>query len=135
MTNQPIFLYVEDDPMSRLVMQIIIERGLGYEYLTIFEDSHHFMERVVTLPHKPDVVFLDIHVQPHSGFQMLDMLRQHPDYADAIVVALTASVMNEEIELLKEAGFNSVLAKPLDQARFPELLDQILAGEAIWYIN
>jgi CheY-like chemotaxis protein len=129
-----VFLYVEDEPMSRMVMQMLMVRGLGYKNLTIFENSEYFIERLETLEQKPDVFFLDIHMQPYSGFDMLAMLRAHPDYADACVIALTASVMNEEVDLLRQSGFNGAISKPIDQLLFPELLEQILHGEEVWNI-
>jgi CheY-like chemotaxis protein len=51
------------------------------------------------------------------------------------VVALTASVMNEEVERLKKAGFNGVLAKPIDQQAFPGVITRILNGEHIWNVH
>ena len=35
------FLYVEDDPLSREIMQMILG-GLGYSPLTVFENSADF---------------------------------------------------------------------------------------------
>jgi two-component system, cell cycle response regulator DivK len=135
MTTKPVFLYVEDDLVSRSIMQMLLCRVLGYDQVTIFADSADFMSKVEALPTKPDVIFLDIHVHPHNGFQMLDMLRSHEQYKDTSVVALTASVMNEEVEQLHNAGFDGGIAKPLDQARFPDLLQQILRKEKIWQIR
>jgi two-component system, cell cycle response regulator DivK len=135
MTTNPVFLYVEDDVISRSIMQTLLCRVLKYDHVTIFADSADFMSKVEALPAKPDVIFLDIHVYPHNGFQMLDMLRSHEDYKDTSVVALTASVMNEEVEQLHNAGFDGGIAKPLDQSRFPDLLQRILRKEKIWQIR
>lgn len=135
MTSDPVFLYVEDDAVSRSIMQMLLTRVIGYDKITIFADSDRFMEKVEALPAKPDVIFLDIHVQPHSGFEMLEMLRSHEAYKDTSIVALTASVMNEEVEQLHNAGFDGGIAKPLDQSRFPDLLQRILAKEKIWHIR
>jgi hypothetical protein len=49
-------------------------------------------------------------------------------------VALTASVMNEEVHKLREAGFHSVIAKPIDVDTFPDLLHRIVGGETVWRI-
>jgi CheY-like chemotaxis protein len=51
-----------------------------------------------------------------------------------MVMALTASVMNEEINKLREAGFDGVLGKPLSFHTFPDTLRRILAGERIWTV-
>ena len=128
-------LYVEDDPGSRKVMQWLVSRVEDRVQLHIFEDSTDFLEQVDSLDFEPDIFFLDIHVLPHDGFQLLEMIRNHPVHLDKTVIAITASVMNEEINKLKEVGFDGVLAKPLNFQTFPATLDRILAGEKIWIVK
>ncbi len=135
MIDNPIFVYVEDDPLSRQVMQMLLVRALGYKQLTILEDSTDFMQRVEALAPRPNVFFLDIHMQPLNGFSMLDMLRQHDAFRSAVVIAATASVMNEEVNRLRTAGFNGVIAKPVIQREFPGILKRILAGQEVWTIK
>mgnify|MGYP001556772648 CR=1 FL=1 len=135
MCDHPAVLYVEDEPFSRQVMQMLLVRGLGFKHVTIFEDSTDFMTRVENLALKPNLIMLDIHMQPFDGFKMLHLLREHHDYRQARIVAVTASVMNEEIELLKSAGFDGGIGKPIDQNFLPEFLDRILNGEQIWHVT
>lgn len=132
--EKPTFLYVEDDEMSRTVMEMILKRMLGYTDLAMLEDSANFIERVDSLGFNPDVFFLDIHMEPYTGFDMLEMLRGHPDYQDATVIALTASVMNEEVQRLRDAGFDGAIAKPIDQKTFGRTVERILNGESVWRI-
>jgi CheY-like chemotaxis protein len=127
------FLYVEDDAISRTVMEMLVMK-FGEADLTLFEDSADFLTRLENLPSIPNIIFLDIHIKPYSGFDMLRMIRQHTKFADSIVIALTASVMSEEIEQLKIEGFNGAIAKPLDREKFPELIGQILSSKNIWHI-
>jgi CheY-like chemotaxis protein len=132
MNDQPALLYVEDDPNSRVIMQVLLHKRMQLRHVTILEDSQDFLLRALSLDPPPDVIFLDIHVEPHNGFEMLKMLRQHPKFHNIPVVALTASVMNEEIEQLRVAGFHSCLAKPIDLSAFPDALSRIVNGESIW---
>jgi two-component system cell cycle response regulator DivK len=134
MIQQPTFLYIEDDPLSREVMAMLLQ-SLGYSQLTMFEDSVDFLARIEALPAAPDVFFLDIHMKPHNGFEMLTTLRAHPTYASKIVIAITASVMNEEVAQLREAGFNGAIGKPLDFDNFAPLMEHVLNGEAVWHIT
>lgn len=134
MSHQPAILYVEDDPQSQRLMQILLEVRMGLEHVTILEDSKNFVERVQALDPKPDLIFLDIHVKPYSGFDMLAMLRELDWIENTRVIALTASVMNEEVHQLHEAGFDGCLAKPIDLSTFPDMVARILNGEAIWRI-
>ncbi len=134
MNNFPAILYVEDDPPSREIMELLLVGQMELSNVHIFDDSKDFMPRLEKLNSKPDMILLDIHVRPYSGFEMLQMIRAHDSFRHIPVVALTASVMNEEVQQLKEAGFSGVIAKPIDMDSFPALLDRILNGEAIWSI-
>lgn len=124
---------MEDDKMSREILDFIVQ-DLGHQ-IFIFEDTTDFIQRIEMLPSKPHMVFLDIHMQPYNGFEVLAALRQHPDYQDLPIIALTASVMSEEVAQLRTAGFQSCIAKPLNFDTFPALLGRLFNGESIWTIN
>jgi two-component system, sensor histidine kinase len=134
MSSQPVLLYVEDDPLSRQVMQMLIERGLGFEHLTIFDDSNNFLPRLEALSPQPDIIFLDIHMKPYNGFEVLEMIRNHEVFYNIPVVAVTASVMSEEIDSLKDAGFDAGISKPVDQGFFSEFIYRVLQGESVWHV-
>jgi two-component system cell cycle response regulator DivK len=134
MFNEYTYIYVEDDALSREVMTMIMRNVLSVKHLTIFEDSTDFIERVKALPVQPDIFLLDIHMKPHTGFELLEMLRSEPQYQACKVIALTASVMNEEVQKLKQSGFDGAIAKPLNVRVFPQLMQRLLNGETIWHI-
>ena len=127
-------LCVEDDPSNRLVMKLLVEKTLNPKYYAIFEDSTDFLARVRKLPVRPDIILLDIHVSPFNGFQMLQMIRNDSVYFDTKVVALTASVMNEEVERLRRSGFDGAIGKPITLSTFPVVIERILNGESIWQV-
>lgn len=133
--SDPVILYFEDDPLSREVMRACLTRGMGFSNVSIFEDSADFERRLDSVGAKPDVVFLDIHIEPIDGFAMLKRIRQSATYQSTKVIALTASVMNEEVKMLRDAGFDGVIAKPLDYDVFPAVLHRILEGEQVWHIK
>ena len=135
MEIKPAVLYVEDDPQSRRLMQMLLKGRMQLPNVSLFEDSSDFLNRANALNPKPDVIFLDIHVKPHDGFEMLALLRSSDWTQNIPIVALTASVMNEEVHMLRTAGFDGCLAKPIDLDTFPETFDRILRGEVIWRIT
>lgn len=134
LSASPTVLYVEDDPHSRKLMSMLLMGRMHLQNVTILEDSHDFESRVLTLNPQPNIVFLDIHVSPITGFEMLEILRRIPAFDSTPIIALTASVMNEEVHKLRNAGFSGCLAKPLDLSTFPDTFQRILNGEAVWRI-
>jgi CheY-like chemotaxis protein len=134
MNDQPIVLYVEDDAQSRKLMNMLLKGRLKLPNVFILEDSEDFLARVNALEPKPNVIFLDIHMKPYDGFEMLEMLQQLQWTAGIPVVALTASVMNEEVRRLRIAGFSGCIAKPIDLDTFPDILARVFDGESVWRI-
>ena len=132
--QEPAILYVEDDPQSRKLMSMLLKGRMKLPHVTILEDSQDFLTHVEALDPKPDVILLDIHMKPYNGFEMISMLRELSWANDKPIVALTASVMNEEVQRLRSIGFNGCLAKPIDLETFPDTLQRILSGEIIWRI-
>lgn len=126
-------LYVEDDLLSREVMSLLLERVMGVTRLTCFEDSHNFEARLAALPYTPEVFLLDIHMQPLSGFELLKLLRADDRYRGSTIIALTASVMSNEVQELRVAGFDGLISKPINQKLFPQRLSQVLSGEDRWF--
>ncbi|MEO8611308.1 MAG: response regulator [Chloroflexota bacterium] len=134
MANSPSVLYVEDDEQSREIMYLLLAGEMGLPNVTIFPDSKDFIARLKALRPQPDIILLDIHVPPYTGFQMLEMLRRVKNFQKTPVIALTASVMNEEVAKLKTSGFNGVFPKPINQDIFPDMINRVLQGESIWRI-
>ncbi|MEP6983985.1 MAG: response regulator [Chloroflexota bacterium] len=133
-TTEPVILYVEDDPQSRKLMSMLLKGRMKLPNVTILEDSENIVANVEALNPKPDVILLDIHMKPFNGFEMLTMLREIEVLNGTPIVALTASVMNEEVQKLRSIGFNGCLYKPIDLETFPDTLERILDGETIWRI-
>lgn len=139
MNKQPLrdfsILYLEDDLASRKVMSIILERAAEVKTFAVFENSADFMVRLKNLTFKPSIFLIDIHVPPHDGFEVLRMLREDLEHRSATVIALTASVMIEEVRQLRAAGFDGAISKPIDHRKFPGLLNRIAEGESVWNIS
>ncbi len=81
---------------------------------------------------KVDLFLVDIYMPQETGFEVLKRIRTHPKLTGSKVVALTASVMYEDIRRVKAAGFDSFIGKPVRPTRFADQVRQILAGETLW---
>ncbi|HLY27648.1 MAG TPA: response regulator [Aggregatilineales bacterium] len=74
------------------------------------------------------VVFLDLEMPSLNGYNTKEMLRSH--FGNIPIIAYTVHV--SEINVVRDAGFDGFLGKPVDTARFPEQLARILRGEPVW---
>jgi len=133
-SQQPVIVYIEDDENSIIVMKMVVERVMGLPRLHVLQSRADFVEQVKELGVVPDVFLLDIHMKPYGGVELLSMLRNDPQFEASKVIALTASVTNEEVALLKRGGFDGAISKPLNIEIFPELIARIMKGEQVWHI-
>jgi CheY-like chemotaxis protein len=81
---------------------------------------------------KIDLFLLDIYMPGSTGYDVIKQIREQSNTKESIVVALTASVMYDDIRRMKEAGFDSIIGKPVRPARFGSQIRKILAGEVLW---
>jgi len=133
-SQHPVLVYVEDDENSIIVMKMVVERVMGLPKLHVLQSRSDFVEQVNELGVVPDIFLLDIHMKPYGGIELLSMLRNDSQFGVSKVIAITASVTNEEIALLKRGGFDGAIAKPLNIDAFPGLISKIMNGEQVWYI-
>ena len=134
-STPPSILCVDDDAMSRDVLRVLLETVMGFQHVSYFENSQNFMTRIYALDAVPTLIFLDIQIRPYNGYEMLSMLRNDPQFQQTTIIALTAHVMATDIAKLKEAGFSGLIGKPLNNRIFPDLVNQILAGDPVWHIT
>jgi len=134
-SQKPVLVYVEDDENSILVMKMVVERVMGLPTLYVLQSRADFVQQVKGLGVVPDVFLLDIQMRPYDGVELLSMLRGDPQFNQSKVIALTASVTNEEVSLLKSGGFAGAIAKPLNIEAFPGLIAKIIKGERVWHIT
>jgi CheY-like chemotaxis protein len=121
-------VYVEDDPLSRQVMYLTAEHVLHIKNLVIFEDSTDIVSRIRSLEKRPDIIFLDIQVRPHDGYEMVEMIRQDPELREIKVVAITASVANA-VSKLRASGFDGMINKPVNPMSLLGLIERIVRSE------
>jgi PAS domain S-box-containing protein len=118
-------LYVEDNPSNlRLVERVLAERG-GVRLVTA---THGQPVQDLVRQHRPALVLLDLHLPDVGGNEVLRRLRADPQTADLPVVVVSADATAGQIQRVLDAGATDYLTKPLDVARFLELVDQRLWG-------
>ena len=87
----------------------MLER-LGHD-VTLVEDGQQAVDWA--RDHSFDIVILDVHMPHLDGRAATRILRSREASACVPIIALTASVMPEDIAQCKEAGMDVVLGKPL----------------------
>ena len=114
MANE-LILIVEDNEKNLKLARDLLEVS-GYRVIAAADG-----ETGVTMAReqRPDVVLMDVQLPGMDGFGALAALRADPTTAELTVVAFTASVMNEDLSRIDQAGFDGYIAKPISVREFP----------------
>lgn len=119
-------LIVEDNPRNmKLVRDVLQVKGHETLEATTAEDGI-----VLAVERRPDLVLMDIQLPGMNGIDALRVLRADPATAKIPVIAVTASVMQQDRKVILEAGFDSYLGKPLNLAEFLAAVNAALAKNA-----
>ncbi|HQR10422.1 MAG TPA: response regulator [Casimicrobiaceae bacterium] len=109
-----LILIIEDNEKNmKLVRDILQVKGYETMEAGSAEDG-----LAMAAARKPDLVLMDIQLPGMNGIDALCELRANAATADIPVVAVTASVMQQDRKHITEAGFDAYLSKPLDLKEF-----------------
>ena len=111
-----LILIVEDnDKNMKLARDVLQAKGYETAEAVTGEDGVCLAREL-----HPDVVLMDIHLPGISGVEALKLLRGDPATAAIPVIAITASVMDQDRTKILAAGFDAYVAKPISLKPFLE---------------
>jgi two-component system cell cycle response regulator DivK len=125
-----VIVIVEDDKNSSLATLDLLKIA-GATSVYACSSGEAAMQLAETLP-GVDLFLVDIYMPGETGYDLIKRIRAHPTLHESKVVAITASVMFDDIRRVKEAGFDSFIGKPIRPMRFADQVQQVLAGEKLW---
>ena len=109
-------LYAEDNPVNQTLIRTLVSRtGASID---VVKNGAEAM--LYALNRHPDVILMDISMPVISGVTATRLLRSHG--YEGVIIACTANVMADEVERYLASGFNACLEKPIQRARFYEML-------------
>ncbi len=80
----------------------------------------------------PFLVFLDLKMPHKSGLEVLEWIRQQPQFQTLLVLILTTSREESDVQRAYRLGVNSYLVKPPNAAQLTELIKLV---KAYWLDN
>jgi CheY-like chemotaxis protein len=135
MHNDGTILVVENNPEDLLLITAAFKRLGWTNYLQVVPNGFaaiQYMKGEGPFQDRqrfgiPWLMLLDLDLPLSSGFEFLDWLRQDPELRHLPVVALTGSVLCEELDRADEAGANYLLSKGCDLRESTTALEQVSA--------
>lgn len=119
-------LIVEDEaPLVSLLVRTFSEEG--FEVATA-GDGIDCMNKVATF--LPDVIIMDIMMPKLDGIDATRLLRWNREYADTLIVALSARSDHEIREQMRKAGADLYMTKPFVISHLVERVKELLEVRA-----
>ena len=106
------------------VLKVVSDGGEAIEYLSgrgIYADREKYPA--------PFLLLLDLKMPGTDGFEVLQWVRSEPEIRRMLVVVLTSSDLQEDVDRAYELGANSYLVKPVI---FDEMVHLLQRFEAYW---
>ncbi len=137
MLEQKFILLAEDDPNDVLLLERAFQKagfgdilkkvrdgGEAIDYLSgkgIYADRERFP--------LPFLMLLDLKMPGTDGFEVLQWVRSEPELKRLLIVVLTSSNVQSDVDRAYELGANSYLIKPVG---FNEMVNLIQRFEIYW---
>ncbi|MFH0879479.1 MAG: ATP-binding protein, partial [Lentisphaerota bacterium] len=118
-------LVVDDIPSNRAFLSDLL-RPIGFE---VREASEGRQAVSLAQEIRPDLILMDRYMPVMNGCTAVVHIREMPELRDAIVIAVSASVSDEDQTQSRTAGFDAFLPKPIHWTKLSALLEKHLTLE------
>ncbi len=125
--HRPVILLVDDNPHDVVLIRLAFRRVGIIDTIHLVKDGTEAMRYIngegayadrLQFP-LPTLILLDLKMPQTSGFEVLQSIRNQPDLASIVVVVMSGSKNDQDIERAYALGANSYLIKP---TRFEEMV-------------
>ncbi|HYK77177.1 MAG TPA: PAS domain S-box protein [Daejeonella sp.] len=117
-------LVVDDNEINRFLARKVLSKwGIGVDLAENGEDA------LVKVQQKPyDLILMDLHMPVMGGLEASKAIRnlQGDFYRDIPIIALTASIMAQELDCIADSGMNDYVMKPFVPAELHRKIQQYL---------
>ena len=137
MLQNKIILLVEDDPNDVLLIQRAFQKAGLHNSLKVVRNGDEAIEYLSGEKSYADrddyplpfLVLLDLKMPGTDGFEVLTWARNSPSLKRLLIVVLTSSNLQADVDKAYELGANSYLVKPVE---FDDMVNLIQRFEAYW---
>ncbi|HLH55069.1 MAG TPA: response regulator [Verrucomicrobiae bacterium] len=137
MVKDQFILLAEDDPNDTLLIKRAFQKASLGEALKCVRDGEEAINYLQGIGQYGDrgryplpfLLLLDLKMPGSDGFAVLKWLRSQPDFKRLLVVVLTSSNLQADVDRAYELGANSYLVKPVE---FSAMVNMIQRFEAYW---
>ena len=115
-------LIVEDSRVNMLLTVTILERA-GHQALQAETAAEGLS---LARAHAPDLILMDIQLPDMDGLEATRLLREDSRTRDIPIIALTAFAMKGDAEVMRDAGCDAYITKPIRYEAFLQEVEAVV---------
>ncbi len=115
-------LVIDDDPDLLKLVKYSLELD-GYGVTTAVDGLGGL---AIAQTERPDLILLDVTMEPTDGLQVLKQLRECPETRDITVMMLSAKRLVRQVDCAFGIGADDYITKPFDVDRLSEIIHRKL---------
>lgn len=124
--SQKTVLVVEDNELN---MKLFCDLLGAFGYQTV--QSRDGLNAVdLARHHHPDLIIMDIQLPEVSGLDLTRWIKDDETIAKIPIMAVTAFALRQDERLVREAGCEAYLSKPIQMGPFLEIVDELTGQSA-----
>ena len=132
--SHPVVLYVEDEEADVFFVQRAFEFLRATSPLRVIRNGRDAVDYLAgngrfsdrqRYP-LPSLVLLDLHLPAVSGMEVLEWIRQQPQFQLLPVVIFSGSSLENDQQQALQRGANDFIVKPLNMSRVQDVLRSVL---------
>ena len=122
-SSLPILVVDDYQTMVRIIRNLLSQ--IGFENI---DDASNGEEALAKIKAKHyGLIISDWNMEPMSGFQLLQKVRQDPSRADIPFIMVTAESKTDNVIAARKAGVNHYIVKPFNAGTLKAKIDAVFA--------
>jgi two-component system cell cycle response regulator DivK len=131
--SEAVVVVVEDNPDNLFIVIDLLRSDVQVKQCNGRASGRQLFKMLEITPSlQPNLILLDLQLPYEDGYSVLKQIKATPALESVRVVAVTANVLPQDVERVRQSGFDGFIGKPIDIDRFPRQIKDILSGKAVW---
>lgn len=124
-----LLLMIDDNPQSCRYVERIVQHRTAHK-IVFASTSDEGIEKIVK--RRPDLIFLDLFLPGMDGFELFELLRNHPATESIPIVVHTVTPLDQVTELrMKKVRCEGFLEFPIEASELNRVIDIALQRNEI----
>ncbi|HLK31160.1 MAG TPA: ATP-binding protein [Puia sp.] len=117
-------LVVEDNELNIMLISLLLER-MGYPF-DVATDGEMALQ--LQAKNNYSLILTDINIPKLTGVQLAEQIRKGTGSKSKVkIVALTATILNDDFDSYYKAGINKILVKPFKEEEFRQVVEEYVS--------